>query len=117
MKFLAGVDAVAGVSDAQSINAQTGTSYTLALADAGKLVTLSNAGAITLTIPPNSSVAFAVGRAVDIAQMGAGGVTVAPGSGVTLRATPGLKCRAQYSGATAIKIATDEWLIVGDLSV
>lgn len=101
---------------AQARNAQTGTSYTLVSADVGRLVTLTNAAAITCTVPPSSGVAIDVGKAIDIAQMGAGQVTFAPGAGVTLRATPGLKMRAQYSGATVRKIATDEWLIVGDLT-
>jgi hypothetical protein len=34
----------------------------------------------------------------------------------TVRATPGATLRAQYSTATCIKIATDEWVVVGDLS-
>lgn len=100
----------------QTLNAQTGTTYTLVLTDVNKLVTLSNASSITVTIPPNSSVAISVGQSVDFAQMGAGQVTFSPGSGVTLRYTPGAKLRAQYSPASAIKIATDEWLILGDLS-
>ena len=101
---------------AQSLNAQTGTTYTLAASDAGKLVTLSNASPVTLTLPPNSSVSWAVGTSVDLVQLGGGQVTFAPGSGVTLRATPGLLLRAQYSGATAVKIGVDEWLVVGDLA-
>ena len=40
------------------MNPQTGTSYTLVLADAAKIVECANAAAITLTVPPNSSVAF-----------------------------------------------------------
>jgi hypothetical protein len=100
----------------QSINAQTGTTYTLAASDTSKLVTLSNAGTVTITVPPNSSVTWDIGNSVDIAQLGAGQVTVAAGVGVTIRATPGLLLRAQYSGGTLIKIATDEWLLVGDLT-
>lgn len=99
-----------------TLNAQTGTTYTLAASDTDKLVTLSNASSITVTLPPNSSVSWAVGNAVKLAQLGAGQVTFAPGAGVTIRSTPGLKCRAQYSGVEAIKIATDEWLLVGDLA-
>ena len=98
-----------------AINAQTGTTYTTVLADASKLVTLSNASAITVTIPPNSSVAYPVGTKIDFAQIGAGQVTIAAGSGVTVNATPSLVFRAQYSGATCIKTATDTWLLVGDL--
>ncbi len=101
----------------QSLNAQTGTSYTLALTDHTKLITLSNASAITLTVPPNSSVAFPVGSVIDLAQIGAGQVTVAQGSGVTINSTPGLKLRAQYSGATLRKRATNTWLLFGDLAV
>ena len=97
-------------------NAQTGTSYTLVLTDEQKLVELSNAGAITLTVPPNSSVAFAVGTQVHLLQSGAGQVTVAPGSGVTINGTPGLKARAQWSAITLIKRATDTWVAIGDLA-
>lgn len=99
-----------------AINAQTGTSYTLVLTDAGKLVTLTNAAAITLTIPLNSSVAYSVGTTIDLAQLGAGQVTITPTGGVTVNGTPGLKHRAQYSATSVIKTATDTWLAVGDLA-
>lgn len=101
---------------AQTINAQTGTTYTTVLSDAGKLVTLNNASAITLTIPPNSSVAYATGTRIDFIQIGAGQVTVAGGTGVTVNSTPTLKLRAQHSAASCIKIATDTWQLVGDLA-
>ena len=108
---------ITGTVIAQStINAQSGTTYTTVLGDASKLVTLSNAGAITLTIPTNASVAYAVGTKIDFAQTGAGQVTVAGAGGVTVNATPTLKFRAQYSAATCIKTATDTWLLVGDLA-
>jgi hypothetical protein len=100
----------------QQINAQTGTTYTPVLSDAGKLVTLSNGSAITLTVPPNADVAFAVGTRIDLAQIGAGQVTVAQGSGVTVSSTPTLKARAQYSGLTLVKTATNTWLLFGDLA-
>jgi hypothetical protein len=96
------------------VNAQTGTTYTLVLTDAGKLVTMSNAAAITLTVPTNAVAAFAIGTSIDLAQLGAGQVTVT--SAATLRSTPGAKLRAQYSSGSLIKIAADEWLLVGDLS-
>lgn len=104
-----------GWDTAQTLNAQTGTTYTLVLGDAGKLVTLSNASAVTLTVPPNSSVALAVGTRIDLLALGVGQVTVAQGSGVTIRSTPSLKLRTQYSAATLEKIATDEWALIGDL--
>jgi hypothetical protein len=108
---------ITGTVVAQStLNAQTGTTYTTVLTDASKLVTLSNGSGITLTIPANSSVAYPVGTKLDLAQLGAGQVTVVGAAGVTVNATPTLKFRAQYSGATCIKTATDTWLLVGDLA-
>jgi hypothetical protein len=99
-----------------ALNAQTGTTYTAVLADDGKLVTCDNASAITFTIPTNSSVAFGIGTQINIMQLGAGQVTIA-GAGVTLRSAGSkLKTNAQYAVATCCKIATDTWVIVGNLS-
>jgi hypothetical protein len=97
------------------INAQTGTTYTLALTDASRVVTLSNAAGITLTVPPNSSVAFPVGTRIVIAQRGAGQVTVAQGSGVTVNTAETLKLADQFAYAELVKHATDEWDLVGRL--
>ena len=98
-----------------TLNDQTGTTYTLVLTDLAKLVTLSNAGAITLTVPLNSSVAFAIGDRIDLLQKGAGQVTVAAAGGVTINSTPGLKLRAQWSSATVVKLDTNTWVLIGDL--
>jgi hypothetical protein len=102
--------------DSLTLNAQTGTTYTLVLADAHKLVTLSNSSAITLTVPPNSSVAFETGDQVNLLQLGAGQVTVAAGSGVTLRSQGSkVKLNGQYALATLVKVASDEWVLVGNV--
>lgn len=102
-----------------SINAQTGTTYTPVLADNGKLITQSNTSAITTTIPPNSSVAFPVGAQLNFAQINTGQVAFAAGVGVTIVSTGGTpaapQMRAQYSSATAIQIAADNWLVIGDI--
>lgn len=98
------------------INAQSGTTYTTVLTDDGKTVTLTNAAAITLTVPANATVAYPVGTKIDLVQLGAGQVTVAGAGGVTVNATPGLKLRDQYSGATLSKIATNTWVLFGDLT-
>ena len=105
----------ARVVSVDSFQVQTGTAYTLVIGDRGFIVTMNNGSASTLTVPPNSSVAFAIGNSMGVVQLGAGQVTVTAGSGVTLRYTPGLKLRAQYSSCTLTKIATDEWLVIGDL--
>jgi hypothetical protein len=101
-------------------NAQTGTTYTTVLADNGKLVTLSNASAVAVTIPLNSSVAYPVGAQLNFAWVGVGAVTIQGASGVTLvstGATPAVPAlRVRYSTATAIQTSTDNWLVVGDIS-
>lgn len=99
-----------------AFNAQTGTTYTTTLSDNGKLVTLNNASAITLTVPANTSVAYATGAQVNLLQLGAGQVTVTGDTGVTIYSTPGAKLRAQYSAATLVKLDTNTWLLTGDLS-
>ena len=97
-------------------NRQT-ASYTLVLSDADKLVEINNASANNLTVPLNSSVAFSTGTQILLAQYGAGQTTIVATSGVTIRSNGGkLKLNAQYSGATLIKIATDEWYLFGDIA-
>lgn len=109
------MDAVATAMVA--INAQTGTTYTTVLTDDGKLVTCDNASAIALTIPPNSSVAYGIGTQINIMQLGAGQVTITAGAGVTLRSSGSkLKTKDQYAVATCCKIASDTWVVVGNLS-
>jgi hypothetical protein len=96
--------------------ADTSTAYTAVLTDAGKQTTLSNAASITYTIPPNASVAFAVGTEIEIVQIGAGNVTVAAGAGVTIVQPPSmtLVMVGQYSSALATKTATNTWRVEGD---
>jgi hypothetical protein len=101
-----------------TLNAQIGTTYTTVAADASaKLVTLTNASAITVTIAPSL---YAIGEQINFAQMGAGQVTFQGGAGVTVvstgatAATP--KLRAQYSTATAVCTASNTWIVVGDIA-
>lgn len=98
-----------------SFSSQT-ASYTLALTDAGKLVEMSNASANNLTVPPNSTVAFAIGTQIPVVQTGAGQTAFVAGAGVTIRSLSGnLKITGQYAGATLTKRATNEWLLLGSL--
>jgi hypothetical protein len=103
-----------------SVNAQTGTTYTPVLSDAAAIITLTNASAIAVTIPPNSSVAYAVGSQINFIQGGAGQVTISGGSGVTIASTGGTstapKIRAINAMATAIKTATNTWYVTGDIA-
>jgi hypothetical protein len=100
----------------QGINTQTGTTYSLVLSDSGKLVTLNNASGITMTFPTFASVGITGGAVVYFAQLGVGTVGFTGAAGVSVRTTPGLFLRTQYSTASAIKIATNEWLISGDMT-
>jgi len=98
-------------------NAQTGTSYTLALTDVAKVISLTNAAAITLTVPTNASVAFPVGTQILLYQGGAGQVTISPDSGVDVRSSgTKLKLTDQYSVAGLLKLQTDEWVAFGNLT-
>jgi hypothetical protein len=98
-----------------STSAQT-ASYTLVLADKNKVVEMNVGSANTLTVPPNSSVAFPVGTQIRVLQTGTGQCTITNGAGVTVNGTPGLKLRTQWSSATLLKRATDTWVALGDLS-
>lgn len=98
------------------VNVQTGTTYAPVLADRGKLVTLSNAAAITVTVPSNATTAFPVGTQIDFLVLDVGMVTFAPGSGATVNGTPSLTTRARYSAVTLIKITANGWVAVGDLA-
>lgn len=95
------------------LNAQTGTTYTLVAADANKLVTLNNASAITVTVPNG---VFTVGQQISFLQLGAGQVTFQNDGTTTIVSNPGVKTRAQYSVATIICIATNTFLLTGDIT-
>jgi hypothetical protein len=97
----------------QTVNTQTGTTYQLLAADLGKMVTLSNASAVTVTV--GTSLGFTAGQSLDLLSLGAGQVTVSAG-GATLTGTPGLKLRTQYSSATLYCIGTNSFVLIGDLS-
>jgi len=105
------------------INSQTGTSYTPVLGDNGKLVTLNNASAITVSIPTNASVAYPTGAQISFAWItGAGQPTIqAASSGTTTILSTGAtstapKLRVANSTATCVKLATDTWIVMGDIS-
>ena len=99
-----------------TVNTQTG-SYTLVLADAGKLVEMNVGTANNLTVPPNSSVAFPIGTVICGSQEGAGITTIVAGSGVTVNSRGQIKTTAaQYAEFTLRKRATNDWRLSGDLA-
>ena len=99
-----------------ALNTQSGTAYTAALTDVGKLVEFTSASSIVFTIPANATVAFAIGDQINVYQDGAGTVTITPAATVTIRsAGTKLKTNEQYAVATCIKIDTNEWIALGNL--
>jgi hypothetical protein len=105
-------------SAALVLNAQTGTTYTLVSTDAdNKLVTTSNASAVTVTVPPS---VFSTGQQINVASIGVGLTTFAAGSGVTITSTGATAAapilRARYSAGTVICTASNTFLVVGDLA-
>lgn len=104
------------INPRRAFNAQTGTTYTAVLSDAGKMITLDNASAITMTIPANASVAYPVGTELNFIQLGAGQVTIAITSD-TLNVDSSLttSLNGQYAVATALKIASTTWVLFGNL--
>ncbi|CAH1658773.1 hypothetical protein CHELA1G11_12858 [Hyphomicrobiales bacterium] len=113
----AALDAKEKLGELAGINTQTGTTYQLALADLGKVVEMNNGSAMTLTVPPNSTVTFPVGGRIDLTRLGAGTLTIAAGSGVTIRSAGGkLKIADQYGMASLYKRGTNEWVLAGGLS-
>lgn len=99
-----------GTSTLASVD-QAGTAYTLAATDAGKVVRMTAAGAATVTVPTNATVAFAVGTVINVYAAGAGGVTVAAATDVTIRNNGA--ALAQYDEVSLRKDAADEWVRVG----
>lgn len=98
-------------------NAQTGTTYTLVIGDKDKIVTASNAAAITVTVPPS---VFSANDIINVQQIGAGQVSFAQGSGVTITSTGATstapKLRARYSAASVICTASNTFTVIGDLA-
>ena len=100
-----------------NFNAQTGTTYTLVSTDLNKLVTTSNAAAVTVTVPPS---VFSAGQQINVQSIGVGLTSFAQGAGVTITSTGATASaptlRARYSAATIICTASNTFTIIGDLS-
>lgn len=100
-----------------SFNAQTGTTYTLVASDSAKLVTTSNASAVTVTIPPS---VFSTGNQINVQSIGVGLTSFVAGAGVTITSTGATAAapilRARYSACTIICTGSNTFTVIGDLS-
>ena len=106
----------ATVALADSTLVSNAGSYSIVLSDKNKVIEITGSSSASVTVPANSSHAFPTGSQVTLIRNGSGTVRIIPAGGVTIRYTPGDYLRAQYSSATLIKRATDEWYLIGDLS-
>jgi hypothetical protein len=82
---------------------------------------MNKATAIAFKIPTNASVAFPVGTAITVLNIGAGTCTIsAVTSGTTTVLSAGAVAAAptlgQYKSAVCIKTATDTWYVVGAIA-
>lgn len=91
--------------------------YTLQVSDEGKVVVVTSAGAVTVTLPNNLPVGFVC----TVLQAGAGGLTFAPASGSSAVSRGGfLATNAQWSEIGAKVLANvggaaAQWHIAGPL--
>ena len=118
----AGVVSTGAISDVSgnvrvvSQNVQAGN-YTLALTDSGKHIRATNAGAQTVTIPLNATVAFPLGTCITLVVTGTTAVSIAVAGGVTLTqagtGATGTRTLAVNGLASLLKVATDTWYITG----
>jgi hypothetical protein len=105
-----------------TLNSQTAT-YTVVLADnKNTLVTMNVATANDFLIPTNANVAFPIGSVINVVQTGVGKTTIkAVTSGTTTISSTGAtaaapELRAQFSAASCVKVATDSWIVLGDIT-
>jgi hypothetical protein len=102
-----------------SVRAVTGTSDTLVVTDAdNKLITYSNTGTTTITIPPFNTVAITTGSVINVIKIGSGGtISIVQGSGVTLASTGTTSTNPTitktFGAVSCIKVSTDSWYVVG----
>lgn len=106
--------ALGGFNSVQTI-VTVSAARTFALGDEGKYFRCGS-GPYTLTVPANADEPFVTGIHMDIVQTAAGTITVAGDVGVTVNAAPGYDLNGQWASATLIKVGTDEWDLVGNLT-
>ena len=117
VSFTDGTQTKAGVPSLTTIGTTIGAAYNLStggLALRDQLIPIS--GTYAVTVPANSTTAYPVGTSISFYQSAGTGANFVEAAGVTILRTPGLKLRTTASSATLTKVATDTWLLAGDLS-
>lgn len=91
--------------------------HAIELSDMGKTLIMNVSTANTLTIPLDSTTNFPVGSTLEILQYGAGQTTIAGTTGVTVRSKNShKKISTRYGIVKLMKLATNDWLLTGDLA-
>lgn len=97
-----------------TVRTQSGTSYTLVLGDAGDYIQTTSTTAVTITVPPQSSVTWAADTEIYFEQNNTGQITIAAGSGVTINSSETLKSFARYSVLALKRVAENVWTLTGE---
>jgi len=103
-----------GGSSYSAVRTQSGTTYTLVIGDAGDYIQTTSSTAVTITVPPQSSVAWAADTEIYFEQNNTGQLTIAAGSGVTINSSETLKTFARYSVIALKRVAEDVWTLTGE---
>lgn len=117
---ISGVTGLQGALDAKAsarrvpLNPQTGTAYAAVVEDAGKIITMDNAAANTLTLPANT---YAAEDVISIMQIGAGQTSIAAATGLTLDSEGGMrKIAARYTSVRVIFLTATRAVLEGSLA-
>ena len=103
-----------GGSSYSTVRTQSGTTYTLALTDAGDYIQTTSTTAVTITVPLQSSVAWAADTEIYFEQNNTGQITIAGASGVTINSSETLKTAGRYSVIALKRVASDTWTLTGE---
>ena len=107
-------DASGGGASYSAVRTQSGTTYTLVLGDAGDYIQTTSTTAVTITVPPQSSVTWAADTEIYFEQNNTGQITIAAGAGVTINSSETLKSFARYSVLALKRVASDVWTLTGE---
>jgi autotransporter adhesin len=94
----------------------SGSTYSPSSTDVGKMIQLTNTGAINITV--NTGLGLTAGQGIDFMRYGVPGTgagTVTFNGTATIYGTPALTLRAQYSSATLFCVSTNTYVLIGDL--
>jgi hypothetical protein len=104
------------INDSTTLSLQT-SSFQLNKDHAGKTINVSSSSDVIITIPANSTTSFSNGQKIEIVRSGTGNVSIAGAVGVTINSkNSNKKISSQYAGCVLVKVDTNTWLLVGDLT-